>query len=255
MTSNYKDAFANRRSRFLTWLIRLFYPHQVLDVPETGDEPVVVVSNHNCIYGPIVASAFLPLRTSPWVSSKMLNYAEAKIETQNGFIRMGWPKWIANPLATVITKLVIAVINAKEPVPVHYDAGTLTTMRNSLKAMQDGRSILIFPECPQSSGWDYFQDDDVAAFHDGFVYLAHLYYRKTGKPLTFYAIYCDKRERTVTFSEAVTYQPQNGIDNERVRVARVLYEKMKALRDLGVTESSDVVCELPAAPNMLSTPA
>ena len=255
MTSHYKDAFANRRARFLTWLIRLFYPHKVLDVPQTGDDPIVLVSNHNCIYGPIVASAFIPIRTSPWVSCKMLNYTDAKIETLRGLIRMGWPKWIANPLASVITKLVIAMIHAKEPIPVYNDSGTLTTMRNSLKAMQDGRNILIFPECPQSSGWDYFQDDDVAEFHDGFVYLAHLHYRKTGKPLKFYALYCNKNERTVTFSEAVTYQPQNGIDNERVRVARVLYEKMKALRDLGAAKSSDVVCELPVTESMLSTPA
>jgi hypothetical protein len=106
-------------------------------------------------------------------------------------------------------------------------------MRNSLKAMQNGKNILVFPENPQSSGWDYFQNDNVAEFHDGFVYLADLYYRKTGKPLTFYSIYCDKGNRTITFSEAVTYQPQNGADNERVRIAQVLYKKMKTMCDHG----------------------
>ena len=233
MSLQYKEAFRNRRTRLLAWLIRLFYHHKVLNVPQLGDEPVIFVCNHNCIYGPVVASTFIPAKTSPWVGNSMLSYADAKKETLWGLIHMGWPKWIANPLAAVITKLVITMIDAKEPIPVYRDSRTIITMRDSLNAMQHGRNILIFPENPQSSGWDYFHDDDVAEFHDGFVYLAHMYYRKTGKQLTFYAVYCGKSERTVTFSEAVTYQPQNGIAHERVRVTQDLYEKMKAIRDQG----------------------
>lgn len=227
---SYKKAFPTRRARFIAWIARRVYRHKLVDVPDVGEEPVVFVCNHNEVYGPIAANAFLPFNVAPWTNHIMTEPKEAKRAAYDELVLLKWPKWLAKPCAALFTKIVVPLIDLRGCIPIYYDIRVSRTFKLSVAAMQEGRSLLIFPENPERTGWEHYRKDDVAMFSDGFAAVAYLYYKKTGKRLRFYAMYCDRDNREIRFDGApVEYEPDREDGAERARIAAELYQKMKAL--------------------------
>lgn len=227
---SYTKAFPKRSMRFVAWAARRVYRHKPVNVPDVGEEPVVFVCNHNEVYGPIAANVFLPFDVASWVNHIMTEPKATKRATCEELRLLRWPKWLAKPCAAVFTKIVASLIRARGCIPIYYDLRMMRTFKQSVAAMQAGRNLLIFPENPARTGWEHYRKDDVAAFSDGFAAVARLYYKRTGRRLRFYAMYCDRGDREIRFDgEPVEYDPAREDGAERARIAAELYGKMKAL--------------------------
>ena len=48
--------------------------------------------------------------------------------------------------------------------------------------------------------------------------LAEAYWKKTHKKMRMLPLYANKENRTVTFGTTITYEPENGFQQEQVRV-------------------------------------
>jgi len=83
--------------------------------------------------------------------------------------------------------------------------------------------VVIFPEhdCPYNH--------IVSEFQDKFIDVARLYYKKSGKALSFLPIYIAPDAKKICFGAPIAYEPGNSIAAERSRISRELMEAITRL--------------------------
>ena len=183
---------------FIQPVVRLFIPK--LDVrwrvPFDG-QPCVFVCNHERAYGPLEMATRFPLREdSPiWIFADPLEK-----ETVPAYIRQDhwWredsrlaPLWdrIVPP---VMSRVLPFVLKSPPHVPVYHDGRAATTMKESLRLLQSGKNLVIFPEIPTGFGLH-----DTGKINEGWLMLLPMYEKRTGRPLQVWPIHLDPVHRKV----------------------------------------------------------
>lgn len=213
--------------RFLIGLIRPFFPSKVKNkkVVNMKNGPVIFVSNHYEVYGPIVSILHLPFFFRTWIISNMLDEKLVSEQMKPGVDKVFrfLPKKIRNRIPQKCGKIFMTVLKELDPIPVYRNSprDLIKTMNHSVKALMGGDSLLIFPE-----ETDEYKNGDVDPFYTGFAHLGKMYYEKTGKCITFYPYYISKKEKTMTFGNGVTYDANNNSNDEKKRIADTLYQEM-----------------------------
>ncbi|MEG2002471.1 MAG: hypothetical protein RR107_05205 [Clostridia bacterium] len=172
-----------------------FGKHQTFWDEPFKNEPSVFVCNHERAYGPIAMMACFPLRDSvnPWIIAEVCH-----AKTTPNYIRhdFWWKqdKWYTKILDYTVPYPIALILpptlRGSEPIEVHHDASVISTFKQSLEVLEHNRNIVLFPEKPLEYA-EYSQ-----SLYDGFVNIARLYVKKTGKPLNFYPVYIDKKSKT-----------------------------------------------------------
>jgi len=165
-------------------LVRLFIPKlkPEWEVPFDG-EPCIFVANHERAVGPLEMASRFPLRKSSpiWIFADPLSR-----ETTPAYVRQDhwWkedsrlaPLWdkIVPPLVALILP---PILRSAPHVPVYHDGRAATTMKESLRLLQDGKNLVIFPEIPTGFG-----EHDTEKINEGWLMLLSMYEKRTGKPL------------------------------------------------------------------------
>ena len=139
-------------------LVRLLIPRLEVSWEEPWDgEPCVFVANHERSVGPLEMALRFPLREeSPiWIYAAPLSR-----KTTPAYVRQDhwWdengklaPLW--NAVVPPVVSLILPPILRSVPhVAVYHDARAVTTMKESLRLLQDGKNLVIFPEIPTAFG-------------------------------------------------------------------------------------------------------
>jgi len=108
-------------------------------------------------------------------------------------------------------------------VPVYHDVRLRSTYRISMELLEQGGSLIIFPER------DEHFNNIVYAFQDRFIDLARFYYKKTGKSLPFVPMYIAPTLRRVLYGKPIRFDPAAPIESERARICRYLQEEITAI--------------------------
>ena len=88
--------------------------------------------------------------------------------------------------------------------------------------------VLIFPENPDADAeGSGYRREGVGEFFEGFVMLAQLYYKKTGKRCRFQPMCGHKHMRTLTFCPPIEYDPDNDAQAERERIVAYAHGAMQ----------------------------
>lgn len=212
-------------------IIRPILPCKVVGKEHVDEEngPVVFVCNHLEIYGPLITNLHLPFYFRSWVISKMLDSNAIADQLESGVeiifhwlpskLRARLPKWFA--------PIILYILNALDPIPVYRGnmREVLQTLRLTVDAMEYEDNILIFPENPLLDDGQY-KVNGVSPFYSGFAAIGSEYYKRTGNCTTFYPMYANKTQRTLTIGEGVRYQPENGRSEEKERIVNTLYQWM-----------------------------
>ena len=103
------------------------------------------------------------------------------------------------------------------------------TVRMSIEALEAGDNLLIFPESQDG----IYERSGVGKISPGFLMLAEAYWKKTHKKMRFLPLYANKEERTITFGTFVTYEPENGFQQEQVRVVEEVTEQILNMAGAG----------------------
>lgn len=182
---------------------RIFPKPTISYEEELTDEPVVYLCNHSGAHGPAYATLYFNEPKTMW----LIAYALDKKNNANFFFHdFFFGKTKKHPFFTkVLSKLVsialTPLLKGTDHIPVYHDARMMGTFRQSVDALKNGKSVVIFPECPTK--YSEFVND----LYSGFADLARSYYAATGKCIKFVPGYICHELHVVKFSQGYTYDP------------------------------------------------
>lgn len=201
--------------RVILRMLRIVYPKmEIIGKENLPDEPVVIVANHTQMNGPIACELNFPENRYTWCAGEMMNLKEVPAYAYQDFWS-GKPKyirWFYRLASYAIAPLSVIVFNNANTIPVYRDARILTTLRTSLTRLMEGANVVIFPECDREYNNILYQ------FQEGFVDVARLYRKKTGKELTFVPMYIAPKLRQMHIGTPVSFCSENPIEQERQRI-------------------------------------
>ncbi len=212
-------------------LIKFFYPKiRVVGTENLPETAFVAVGNHSQMHGPIAGELYFPVQAKTWCAGEMMHRETVPEYAFRDFWSQK-PKW-THPfyklLSHIITPLSTLIFNNAETIGVYHDARILSTFKETVACLQDGDSILIFPE------HDVPHNHILAQFQDRFIDVAKLYYRRTGKRVAFVPMYLAPKLRTMYFGEPVWFDPDRPMEEERQRICSIL-----------MAEITNIACALP----------
>ena len=224
--------FQVRSNRVLGRLLSLFFRCRC-DIPAhiaALEEPVVFVSNHYEIFGPLAMVTSLPLKYRMWSNSIIIDPVP-HVERMIPGTRRALPVLTeggARRLLRWLTPVWGRAVKHFEPIPVYREDMGLQrrSIRQTVDFMQAGDSILLFPE----TGIPTYSDGSVTAFFPSFALIGEYYFRQTGRRAAFCPVYIDKWRRRISFGTVVRYGGESAAEECR-RIPRELRGQILAMAE------------------------
>lgn len=211
----------------IKWLIRQFYPKmEIIGKENLPDEPCVIISNHAQMNGPIACELYFPGKRRIWCAGEMMHLKEVPAYAFRDF----WSqkpravRWYYKIASYLIAPLSVLIFNNAATIAVYKDHRMLTTFRESLVYLQEGSSIIIFPEHNQT------RNNIIYEFSDGFINLARMVYRKNGQILHFVPMYIAPQLKQMHLGTPIVFQPDAPFEAEKKRICLAL---MDAITQIG----------------------
>jgi len=214
--------------QFIKWCVKVCYPKiQVEGAENLPNEPVIIVGNHCQMNGPIVGELYVPGQPYIWCAGEMMHSKEVPAYAFRDFWSQK-PKW-THPfyklLSYIITPISVCVFNNARTIGVYHDTRILSTFKNTVKKLQEGKSIVIFPE--HNVKYNHIVYD----FQDKFIDIAKLYYKKTGKALSFVPMYIAPKLKSIYIGKPVRFCADEPVDAERSRICSYLMAAITAIAE------------------------
>lgn len=209
-------------ARTLIWMLRPFYRHTIINrdhIVTDKRNPLVFLGNHAEIYGPISCALYFPVPIRFWTISMMMGNRKDVRDYlyENTFRHKTFlPVFVRKALARLFGFLSTEVMGQLESIPVYRDSPIKLrqTLRMSIEALESGDNLMIFPENPDGK----YQKGGIGEISPGFLMLAEAYWKKTGKKMRMMPVYANRENKTISFGQAILYNPENGFGKEQVRI-------------------------------------
>lgn len=186
-----------------------------------GEEPVIFLANHLGAVGPMYMSITFPLRENVaiWCNEGMM---DEKLVVD--YVRHDWwwkpesklAPFYSATIPYIARAIVPKVLRSAPTIPVYRDARVMSTMRASLKALREGKHIVIFPELPDG------HDSHAEKLQMGWLNLTALYKRATGRNIKMVPVYIDEAARLFRVGRAITVDPDVPLAEQEERIERYL---------------------------------
>ena len=230
---------SSRLYKIVRWFVWLFSPkYRIVGREKLPHAPCVIVGNHSHMYGPIAGEVYTPGKHYIWCAGQMMNRKEVAPYAYQDFWS-GKPKalrWFYKLLSYLITPIALLVFRNAHTIPVYHDTRLITTFRDSIEKLQEGNSMVIFPEC-----YDEY-NNIVHDFQNKFVDLARFYYKKTGITLDFVPLYVAPNLKTLFYGDPISFRPDAPIEEERERICSALKE---AITEIALAQPVHTVVPYP----------
>ncbi len=216
----------SRLYRVIKWMVKTCYPKiEVVGEENLPKEPVIFVGNHSKMNGPIAAELYAPGEHYVWCAGEMLDRKEVPAYAFQDFWS-GKPKW-THPfykfLSYLIAPLAECIFQNANTIGVYHDARVMTTFKMTVKRLTEGANVVIFPE------YNAPYNPILCQFQDRFVDVARLYYKRTGKALSFVPVYIAPRLKKMYLGTPVTFRADAPMEQERQRICRRLMEEITSI--------------------------
>lgn len=217
--------------KIIKGLVRLFYPKiQVAGIENLTDEPCIIVGNHTQMNGPICVELYCPGKHYTWCAGQMMHLKDVPEYAFQDFWSQK-PKW-AHPwykmLSYIIAPLSVCVFNNANTIAVYRDARIVGTFKNTIKRLQEGNHVVVFPE--QDVKYNHILYD----FQDKFIDVAKLYYKKTGQKVCFVPLYIAPKLKQMHLGKPIRFDPAEPMDTQRRKICDYLMQ-----------EITNIACNLP----------
>ena len=205
------------------------------------DGPCVIVGNHAQMYGPVAAELYLPFDRAIWCSAEMMHVKEVPAYAFQDFWsrKPRHTRWFYRLLSFLIAPIAACTFSNAHCIGVYRDMRVMRTLRESVRRLQEGANIVIFPE------HEVPHNRIVYDFQQSFIDLARLYRHQTGQTLSFVPMYVCPALGRVLFGEPIAYDDAAPADAERARVAQAL---MDAVTELALSLPAHRVVPYPNLP-------
>jgi len=207
----------------IKWAVKICYPKiEVVGQENLPDEPGIIVGNHCQMNGPIVGELYMPGNHYIWCAGEMMRLKEVPGYAFRDF-------WSQKPKCThpfykllsyIIAPLSVCVFNNAHTIGVYHDTRILSTFKSTVKRLQEGASVVIFPE------HDVKYNNIIYEFQDRFIDIARLYYKKTGKELLFVPLYIAPKLKKIYLCKPIRFCAAEPMDAERIRICKYLMDEI-----------------------------
>jgi hypothetical protein len=207
--------------KIIKGLIRLFYGKMKVEGLENlPDKHTVIVANHCQMNGPISGELFLPDNCYIWCAGEMMNRKEVAAYAFRDFWsqKRAWIQPFYKVLSHLIVPFAVCIFNNARTIAVYHDMRIMSTFKESMKMLDKGANLLIFPEKDEKNNNILYQ------FQENFIDIAKLYYKKTGVELQFVPMYIAPALRTMYIGQAISFNSENDIADERKRISNEMSE-------------------------------
>ena len=212
-------------------LVRFFYGKmEVVGLENLPEDNAIIVGNHCQLNGPIAGELFLPDNCYIWCAGQMMDLKEVLEYAFTDFWshKSKWTQPFYKLASYLIAPLSVCIFNNARTIAVYRDMRIMSTFKDSIKLLQQGANILIFPEKDEKHNNILYQ------FQENFIDIAKLYYKKTGIALTFVPMYIAPKLKKMYIGKGISYQCENSIEEERKRISKYLSD-----------EITEIACNLP----------
>jgi len=209
--------------RVIKWLVRVFYiKYEVEGLENLPDEPCIVVGNHTQMHGPLASELYFPGHSYTWCTGQMMELKEVPGYAFEDFWSQK-PKhthWFYKLLSYLIAPLAVCIFNNANTIGVYRDGRIITTFKETVKRLNEGASVVIFPE------HDVKYNNIVYEFQEGFVDIARLYYRRTGKELAFVPLYIAPKLHKMYLGKPIRFNSAAPKGEEPKRICEYLMDEI-----------------------------
>lgn len=233
--------------RIIRFFIWLFYPKiTVVGEENLPVEACIVVGNHSQMNGPICGEIYFPGKRKIWCAHQMMYLKEVPAYAYQDF----WSKkpksirWFYKLLSYIIAPISACVFCNANTIPVFRDNRLLTTFKQTISALEAGENVIIFPECYEPHNHIVYQ------FQNHFIDVAKLYYKRTGKAISFVPMYIAPALKKIYIGKPIAFNPETPIEEERRRISAYL---MDAVTELAVSLPRHRVVPYPNLPKKMYT--
>jgi len=187
-------------------------------------EPCIIVGNHCQLNGPISCELFFPIPRYTWCAGDMLHLKDLPSYAYTDFwsFKPKRSRWYYKLASYLIAPLCWFVCKNANTIGVYRDARGASTFKNTIRVMEDGYSVVIFPE------HNVKHDHILYDFEDRFIDVARLYYKRTGKAPSFVPLYIAPTRREMHLAAPIVFDPAAPIEQERARIKQYLMQTITA---------------------------
>lgn len=213
----------NKKTSFLYRLLKPIVKFFYLKIHHQGsenlpEEPCIVVGNHSQNNGPLACEFYSARPRYTWCAWNMMHLKEVPAYAFQDFWSQK-PKWIQpyfKVMSYVIAPLSVLVFKNANTIPVYRDMRLINTFRTTVNCLEEGMDVVIFPEKDEKYNHFLYQ------FQDKFIDVARMYYKKTGKEVSFVPLYLAPRLKTMYYGKPTKFHADAPIDEERQRIKEYL---------------------------------
>lgn len=209
-------------------LVRLVTPKfQIEGLEKLSQEPCLVVGNHSQIYGPVACELYFPGNRYTWCAGQMMHLKEVPEYAYQDFWsqKPRWSRPFYKLLSYIIAPISVCVFRNANTIGVYRDGRIISTFKNTVKRLEEGANVVIFPEHDQP------YNHILSQFQDKFIDIARLYYKKTGKELAFVPLYIAPELGKMCLGEPVRFCADEDMQLQRQRICRELMERITGLAE------------------------
>lgn len=210
----------------IKYFVRLFSPKMHIESEKLlPKEPTIIVANHAQMYGPIACELYLPDNYTIWCAGEMMKFKEVPAYAYQDFWsqKPAWARPFYKLLSYLIAPLSVLVFSNARTIAVYKDGRLKNTFRDSLDELLKGNSIVVFPE-------HYVTHNSIVyEFQEGFVDIARLYHKRTGKEIRFVPMYICPALGKMCLGESVQYSAGAPAHGERNRICNYLMQEITHL--------------------------
>lgn len=212
-------------------LVRFCYPKlEVVGLENLTEEAAIIVANHTQMNGPIAAELYCPGKHYIWCAGQMMHLKDVPEYAFQDFWsqKPQWTRPFYRILSYMIAPLSVLMFNNAHTIGVYHDTRIIGTFKNTVKRLQEGNHVVIFPE------HDVKYNHIIYDFQNKFIDVAKLYYKKTGKEVRFVPLYIAPSLKKMYFGKPIRFCSANPMDKERRRICDYLMQ-----------EITEIACALP----------
>ena len=212
--------------RISTAIIRVFYKKRAFEGLENiPKEPCIIIANHAKTHGPLTFELFYPRRKLIWSAHEMSDKKLAPSYAYNDFWS-GKPKgtkWLYKLAANAVIPLACPFFKSADCLPVYHDERVFKTFLGSLRGLCDGADVIIFPERHEA------YNGIINEFHEAFVDLGRLFYKRREKSLAFVPCYNAPTLKKVVFGKPIYYNVNASAEENRKEISYNLKEQITSI--------------------------
>lgn len=238
-----KEKFRDIRKpwfRFVKKIMRLFIKEtEFVYLGEKIEEPTIILSNHVGTSAPLAWELYGNLHFRFWGAAEMNDSLVSLYKYQTRVYyheKKHWNLHLARLFCLIASPLTYMFYRGINLISTYRDIRFKKTIDESIKAIEDDKSIIIFPEISDKGYLDVLE-----GFHQGFTVLGSVLLRK-GKDIPITVAYYKKNEKRYIVDQPVMLSDIFREGTSREEIAKQLCDRCNQLgqMDIGKKQPEEV---------------